>query len=29
VSAFPIEGQGGRHLGAVAIFWEVEPGTEG
>ena len=28
VSAFPIEGQGGRHLGAVAIFWEVEPGTE-
>jgi PAS domain-containing protein len=29
VSAFPIEGQSGRHLGAVAIFWEVEPGTEG
>jgi len=23
VSALPIEGQGGRHLGAVAIFWEV------
>jgi PAS domain-containing protein len=23
-SAFPIEGQGGRQLGAVAIFWEVE-----
>jgi PAS domain-containing protein len=22
VTAFPIEGQGGRHLGAVAIFWE-------
>lgn len=22
VSAFPIEGQGGRHLGAVAMFWE-------
>ena len=21
-SAFPLEGQGGRHLGAVAIFWE-------
>ncbi len=23
VTAFPIEGQGGRHLGAVAIFWET------
>lgn len=23
VAAFPIEGQGGRHLGAVVIFWEV------
>lgn len=22
VTAFPIEGQGGRHLGAVAILWE-------
>ena len=22
VTAFPIEGQGERHLGAVAIFWE-------
>ena len=22
-AAFPIEGQGGRHLGAMAIFWEV------
>jgi PAS domain-containing protein len=22
-TAFPLEGQGGRHLGAVAIFWEV------
>ncbi len=21
-TAFPLEGQGGRHLGAVAIFWE-------
>ena len=28
-SAFPIEGQGGWHLGAVAIFWEAEPGTDG
>jgi len=27
-SAFPIEGQGGRHLGAVAIFWEAEPGAD-
>lgn len=25
VTAFPIEGQGGRHLGVVAIFWETEP----
>src|SRR5262249_29973338 len=24
VTAFPIEGQGGRHLGAVAAFWNVE-----
>ncbi len=24
VTAFPIEGQGGRHLGAMAIFWEAE-----
>ena len=24
VTAFPLEGQGGRHLGAVAIFWEAE-----
>jgi PAS domain-containing protein len=23
VTAFPLEGQGGRHLGAVAIFWET------
>ena len=23
VTAFPIEGQGERHLGAVAVFWEV------
>jgi PAS domain-containing protein len=23
VTAFPLEGQGGRHLGAVAIFWEA------
>jgi len=22
ISAFPIEGQGDRHLGAVAMFWE-------
>ena len=25
VTAFPLEGQGGRHLGAVAIFWEADP----
>jgi PAS domain-containing protein len=25
VTAFPLEGQGGRHLGAVAIFWEDSP----
>jgi hypothetical protein len=25
VSAFPLEGQGGRHLGAVAMFWEPAP----
>ncbi len=24
VTAFPLEGQGGRHLGAVAIFWRSE-----
>jgi hypothetical protein len=24
VTAFPIIGQGDRHLGAVAIFWETE-----
>ena len=24
VTAFPIEGLGDRHLGAVAIFWEAE-----
>jgi PAS domain-containing protein len=24
VTAFPVEGQGGRQLGAVAIFWEAE-----
>ncbi len=24
VTAFPIEGQGGRHLGAMAIFWEAD-----
>ena len=24
-TAFPLEGQGGRHLGAVAIFWEERP----
>lgn len=24
VTAFPLEGQGGRHLGAVAIFWEAD-----
>jgi PAS domain-containing protein len=23
VTAFPLEGQGGRHLGAVAILWET------
>ncbi len=23
ITAFPLLGQGGRHLGAVAIFWEV------
>lgn len=23
-TAFPLEGQGGRHLGAVAFFWEAE-----
>lgn len=23
VTAFPLEGQAGRHLGAVAIFWEA------
>ncbi len=24
VTAFPLEGQSGRHLGAVAFLWEVE-----
>jgi len=24
VTAFPVEGRQGRHLGAVAIFWEVD-----
>ena len=24
-TAFPLEGQGGRHLGAVVIFWEERP----
>lgn len=24
VTAFPIEGQAGRHLGAVVFFWEVD-----
>lgn len=24
VTAFPLEGQGGRHLGGVAIFWGLE-----
>jgi PAS domain-containing protein len=24
VTAFPLEGQGGRQLGAVAIFWEQD-----
>jgi PAS domain-containing protein len=23
-TAFPVEGQGGHHLGAVAIFWEAQ-----
>ncbi len=23
-TAFPIEGQGGRHLGAISIFWEIK-----
>ena len=23
ITAFPVEGQGGRHLGAVAMFWET------
>lgn len=23
-TAFPLEGQGGRYLGAVAIFWDAE-----
>jgi hypothetical protein len=22
VTAFPLEGHGGRHIGAVAIFWD-------
>jgi hypothetical protein len=24
ITAFPVEGQGNRHLGAVAMFWERE-----
>jgi PAS domain S-box-containing protein len=24
LTAFPIEGEGGRHLGAVGIFWQVQ-----
>ena len=24
-TAFPLEGQGGRHLGAVVILWEQHP----
>lgn len=24
ITAFPVEGQGGRHLGAVAMFWEKQ-----
>ncbi len=24
-TAFPIEGQGGRHLGAMSTFWEMSP----
>ena len=23
ITAFPVEGQGNRHLGAVAMFWEI------
>jgi PAS domain-containing protein len=23
ITAFPVDGQGGRHLGAVAMFWET------
>ncbi len=26
VTAFPLEGQGGRHLGVVAFFWESDSG---
>lgn len=25
VTAFPLEGQGARHLGAVVILWEAQP----
>jgi PAS domain-containing protein len=25
ITAFPLEGQAGRHVGAVAIFWESKP----
>lgn len=25
VTAFPVEGQAERHLGAVALFWEADP----
>jgi PAS domain-containing protein len=28
VTAFPLEGQSGRHLGAVAIFWEDGAGLD-
>jgi PAS domain-containing protein len=26
VTAIPIEGQGGTHFGAMAVFWEIAPG---
>ncbi len=29
MTAFPLEGQGGRLLGAVALFWETEDGPSG
>jgi hypothetical protein len=28
VTAVPIHGQGGRKLGAFAIFWEMDDGDE-